>query len=131
MFKDIRFKIFFNIELIMPWLVLICGIPAIYYDNASYKEYMSAGASETYLHLDKMFDTFYYSTMSLGAIIILLELLIGFGAFILMLVNLFKKRKEKYSISRKLVLWICPLFFSIGTLILMLMVHTFTYGMGV
>ena len=131
MFQDIRFKVFFYIELIMPWLVLVCGIPAIYFDQKSYKEYLSSGASETYLHLDKMFDTFYYSTMSLGAIIILLELVIGFGAFLLMLVNLFKKRKEKYSISRKLVLWICPLFFSIGTLILMFLVHTFTYGMGV
>lgn len=111
----------------MPWLVLVVGIPAIKYFAEGSRLYRETGTTAEYLRASQLFDVFYNISMYSGAVIVVLELLIsvmGIIRFVQALIS-----KEKYN------MWdivFCPWIFAFGTLLLMfLVVHTFTYGMGI
>lgn len=111
---------------IMPWLVLVPGIPAIKYFAEGSRLYREAGTTAAYLRASELFDMFYNFSMYSGAVIVVLELLVSVTG----LICLVKTRisKEKYNFWDVVF---CPWMFVFGTLLLMFFVHTFTYGMGI
>ncbi len=131
MFKDKRFIIPWLAEWIMPWLVLIAGIPAFYYFNESGQLWRKYGNGPEYEQTHELFVSFYDATMNIGVIVIFLELLLALIAFILLIINIYKKNQKPFAITKPLILWLCPGVFVFGTLLLMLLVHTFTYGMSI
>lgn len=131
MFKDKKFTIPCLAEWIMPWLVLIPGIPAFYYFNESGQLWRKYGDGPEYEQAHELFVSFYDAVMSTGVIVIFLELLLALVAFILLIISFCKKDRKPFAITKPLILWLCPGVFVFGTLLLMLFVHTFTYGMGI
>jgi len=117
MFFNKRFTIIFCIEMLLPWLVLVCGIPAIYY-------YQQVNQIE-------IMELFYTAAMVTGVVIVLIELVIGGISFVWMITLLFQNSGVKYSVSRKLVVWLCSGECVIGTLLLMLLVQGLTYAQSV
>jgi len=131
MFKSKKFKLAYWAEMLPPWLVLVIGIPAIYYFDVCYDTYNNGHPGEEYYHADKMFDLFYHLSMVTGGFVLALEIVAGIIAFVWLICNLVKRDKPRYSIARPLVLWLCPGLCVFGTLFLMLVVNTLTYGMSV
>ena len=126
-----KYKILKKIEVILPWLVLLPGIPAICYFGTGSKEYFYSGSTDKYIHLSEMFKLFYDLAMIVGIVIVILEILIGFVCIILSIINLLKYKKIDNNVKTCFVLGVKPILYSFGTLILMFIVHAFTYGMGV
>ena len=131
MFKDKRFTIPFIAELIMPWLILIPGVIANYYFFEESRTYNSGNPTPEYYRAKELFEQFYSLAMGGGVFIIFAECIIRLVGFIWMAANIFKKNKKSYCIMKPLVLWLCPHVFTFGTLLLMLLIHAFTYGMGI
>lgn len=131
MFKDKKFTIPFIIEIVLPWLVLVFGIPAASYFTLESQSYNNGQPLDTYYQAKEMFHLFYGLAMGTGLVIIIIESIIAITAFIWMLVNICRKNKERFCIVKPLILWFCPNFFVFGTLLLMLLVQAFTYGQGV
>lgn len=131
MFKDKKFTIPCLAEWIMPWLVLIPGIPAFYYFDESSQLWRKYGDGPEYEQAHELFVSFYDAAMTTGGVMIGMELLLAFVGFIWLIVSLCKKNKEAFAIIKPLILWLCPGIFVFGTLLLMLLVHTFTYGMSI
>ena len=131
MLKDKKFTIPCLAEWIMPWLVLIPGIPAFYYFDQAGQLWRKYGDGSEYQQAHEQFETFYDAAMTTGGIAIFLELLLALAGFIWMIISLCKKNKEHFAIIKPLMLWLCPGAFVFGTLLLMLLVHTFTYGMSI
>lgn len=111
----------------MPWLVLVPGIPAIKFFHEGSRLYREAGTTAEYLRASGLFDLFYNISMYSGAVIIVLELSISLIGLIGLVRNWISKEKSN--------LWdvaLCPWLFAFGTFLLMfLVIHTFTYGMGI
>lgn len=129
--RDKKFIILFIVEIVLPWLVLAFGIPAIYYCDRSYQYYSGGLTIEEHHYAAVMLYVFHRLSMCTGLVVILTELIIGFAAFIWMIVNISQKKKERFCIIKPLVLWLCPGLFTIGTFFLMLLVSVFTYGQSV
>ncbi len=116
MFKDKKYSILWIVELILPWLVLVFGIPAGMVFSTD---------------RDELFRIFYGLAMGGGVVILVIEAAVGLAGFVWMTVNICRKKKEPFSIERPLMLWICSFGFIICTLLLMLFVQGITYGQGV
>ena len=127
MFKDKKFTIPFIAELIMPCLILIPGILAHIFYMKSYTAY---GTPE-YQTIQQLEELFYILAMGGGMLIIFLECIIGFISFVFMIINICTQKKEPYCIIKPLILWLSPLAFNFGTLILMFLVQIFTYAQSV
>lgn len=131
MFKDKKFTIPFIIGIILPWLVLAFGIPAVNYFSLGSQNYNNGQPGPEYYQAKEMFDLFYGLAMGTGLVVVIIESVIAITAFIWMIVNICRKNKERFCIVKPLILWLCPNFFVFGTLLLMLLVQGFTYGQGV
>lgn len=129
MFKSVKTKLILAAELIMPWLTLIGGIPAIYYWQKSDKEWRIEYNSEAYFHAESMFESFYNIAMIIGWVVIAAEIIISFVSLILMIISIVKK--TKCITAKMLGLFVCGNFCALGTGILMFLILAFTYGMGV
>ncbi len=129
MFRDKKFTIPFIAELIMPWLILIPGIPAIIYCSKSSSSFRYDGPGPQYEAISNLFHQFYDASMTTGIIVILLELVIGLIGLIWLTIGTGKKNPNPSYTTYPLILFLCPIIF--GTLILMFFVHAFTYGMGI
>ena len=130
-FKDKKFTIPFITGVVLPWLVLVFGIPAVRYFILAGQTYNNGNPGAEYYQADKLFEVFYGLAMGTGLVVIMIELIIAVTAFIFMIVNIFRKDKERFCIIKPFVLWLCPGVFVFGTLILMLLVQGFTYGQSV
>ena len=116
MFKSKKFVVVLLIELIFPWLILVGGIPAgIYFVNGD---------------IEKL-EFFYGLAMCTVLVSLITEFIIGFVSFIMMLVCIIQNSGVKYSVSRKVLLWICSIFCIFGTLFMMLLVQLLTYARGI
>ena len=131
MFKEWKFGTAFALELMLPWFVLICGNPAIYWFSASSRAYREQYNGEKYKMASAMFDSCYEVAMATGWIAVVLEVLIGLVGLVLLIIALVKKPKAEYSVCRPLAMWLCSAPCAVGTLALMFFVLVFTYGMGV
>lgn len=129
--RDKKFIILFIVEIVLPWLVLAFGIPAIYYCHKGYQYYSGGITIEEHHYAAVMLYVFHSLSMGTGLVVILTELIIGFASFIWMIVNISQKKKERFCIIKPLVLWLCPVLFTIGTFFLMIVVSIFTYGQSV
>lgn len=129
LFQSKKTKIALAAELIMPWLVLAGGIPAVYYWQMSYEEWRIEYNSEAYLRTSEMFGLFFKIAMITGAVVITLEVIISLVSLVLMIISITKKTKcVTYTM---LVLFLCAALCVSGTGILMFLTLVFTYGMGV
>lgn len=117
MFANKKFLSIFVAETILPWIVALLGIVDV--------SLFSANTSDT-------FEVMYKITMFYAIGLAVLLLFVGFGAFVLMLMNIFGKSKgEKYSVARPLLIWIYSGVCVVGTLFLLLSVAACTYGQSV
>lgn len=129
MFGSIKTKIALAAELIMPWLVMVCGIPAFYWWDKLHKEWNIEHYSQAYYHASDMCSAFYYGAMFIGVAVMLAEGVIAIVSFVFMLKAL--KNKEKCVVNTMVALIIGSVICSFGTAILMILVLAFTYGQGV
>ena len=129
MFGSVKTKIALAAELIMPWLVMVCGIPAIYWWGRLNEEWKTEHYSQAYYHASDLCSAFYYGAMVTGVLIMLAEGVIAMVSFVFMLKAL--KNKEKCVTYTMVVLIVGSIICSIGTAFLMLIVLIFTYGQGV
>ncbi len=129
MFGSVKTKIALAAELIMPWLVLVGGIPAIYFWVKTGEEWQKEYNSPAYFHASDMLELFYNMAMVTGAIVIVAETIIAVVSFILMIISVIKKTK---CVTRTMaVLFVCGILCSFGTAALMLVVLILTYAQGI
>ncbi len=129
LFQSRKSRIALAAELIMPWLTLICGIPAFYYWQKAQEEWHIEYNSEAYFRASEMFDMFFNAAMVIGVAVIIAEVIISLVSLVLMIISITKKTKcVTYSM---LTLFLCSAPCILGTGILMFLILTFTYGMGV
>lgn len=126
MFQDKSFKKNYITSAIMPWLVCIPGLLAIVFFQKE-SDYFMAGLLEKSNRAGQLFECFYFCTMVLGVILVVVLGVRG----LVSLLDAFHSTKEKYSAARPLVNWIWSGVCSLVTLLLMLLIHAFTYGMSV
>lgn len=131
MFQNKKFTITWIAEWIMPWLVLLPGIPAIYYWGVKSQMWKQYGPSPEFESANKIFETLFGLAICTGLIVMVLEFLLSLIGFIWLWVNVCKKEKDSYFIAHPILIWTSPWFFIPGTLFLMLFVNTFTYAMGI
>ena len=116
MFHNKQPKIFLLLEFFLPLLVIPFGIVAIF-----------CYTSDAWAPLE-----FWHSAaMLIGVTVCLTEIILGFVSFILMFVNLFRQNKIPHATAENLILWFSSGIFLIGTLLLMLLVQSFTYAQSV
>lgn len=137
MLKDKKYLILRIIEWVMPWLVLIGGIPAIYSYNKTnrlYYEYYPIWSEEVpadiamlYERMNDLFHVSYRIAMWTGVIAVAIEIIIGTIGLVTLIINASDKKPVKESV----ILWLSPFLFVAGTLLLMFIVLVFTYGIGV
>lgn len=113
--KNIELKIRI-IQSILPWLILICGIPAV----ICYAEY-------DFVRL----EIFYKAGMLTGVLSITAELVIGVVFLVSAIVSAITKKNGKYSVWEKIGTFAYSVICVIGTLLLMLLLLGLTYGQGV
>ncbi len=129
MFKSVKTKIALAAELIMPYLVLVSGIPAIYYWQKTGEEWRIEYNSEAYFHASEMLELFYNMAMITGVAVIIAEIIISVVSLILMIISIVKKTK---CVTKTMaVLFGCGLLSSFGTAVLMMFVLIFTYAQGI
>lgn len=115
---------------VLPWLILLFGVPAIYFFDRSGEAYRQIGSTLEYEKYHKLFDLFYALSMGCGVFVILLEFVISAIGLSQMIQA--RSQKEDTTVIHKFrSQWLRPALYILGTLLLMLLVHTFTYGMGV
>lgn len=131
MFKEWKFGTAFALELMLPWLVMASGWPAIYYFFEAGRIYREQYDCAEYQLANEIFHNCYDMAMVTGAVVAVLEALLGITALILLISALVQKSKAEYSVCRPLILWLCGAPCAVGALLLMLFVNTFTYGMGI
>ena len=117
MFSSKKFKIIFIIEMILPYLTLVCGIPAIYYYNNT----------DNY----EMLEFWHSTAFIIGLIFMIIEYIGGVVAFIWMVVSLYQNTGIKYSVSRKLLAWVCSRACIVAIIISLLIIQMFTYAQSV
>lgn len=130
MFKSKQFLFLFIVETVMPWLTAVIGLFAILNFHSA-GQYYRQHLMDDYEKAEKLFETFYRMTMTYGVCLLIALFVIGFVAFIMMLVRLLGSKKEKYIVARPLIIWIYSGVCMVGTLLLILLTAGFTYGMSV
>ena len=104
------------IQILLPWLILICGIPAVIcFSVCDFAR----------------FEVFYKLGMLTGLFSMIAELAIGVACLISAIVSAITKKNGKYSIAAKIGIWLYSLVCIVGTALLMLLLQGFTYGQGV
>lgn len=78
MFKNRKFTVLWIAEWIMPWLVMVPGIPAIYFCQQDYYE---------------LFEFFYSAATISALVIVILLIVISLGGFVWLWVNVFRKER--------------------------------------
>lgn len=129
MFGSIKTKIALAAELIMPWLVLIGGIPAIYFWVKTGEEWRKEYNSPAYFHASDMLELFYNIAMVTGVVVIITETVIAVVSLILMIISVAKK--TKCVTGTMALLFGCGVLCSFGTVVLMFFVLIFTYAQGI
>ena len=115
--KKNALSLILKIEKIIPWLVLVGGIPAICCWFAGYYELLEA---------------FYSITMITGQAILVLEFVLGIISLILLITLIVNKNtRNKENIILGVSSWLCSAFCMAGTFILILLVISFTYAQGI
>ncbi|MEE0264267.1 MAG: hypothetical protein UD936_01435 [Acutalibacteraceae bacterium] len=113
--KNIKSKVRI-IQSILPWLILICGVPAI----ICYAKY-------DFVRL----EIFYKTGMLTGVLSITAELVIGVVFLISAIVSAITKKNGRFSVWQKVGTLAYSVICSIGTLLLMLLLLGLTYAQGV
>lgn len=131
MFKNKKLLIMWITEWILPWLVLIPGIPAIACWSKAHNIWMQYGDCPEYEKINHLFHSFYNAAMGTGGVVLLTEIGFFFVFLVRFLIRVFRKNIESNSPQQFIGLWLAPLFFIPGTLLLIFFVHVFTYGMGI
>lgn len=115
--KKKALSLIFRIEMILPWLVLVGGIPAICCWFGEYYELLEA---------------FYSIAMITGQAVLVLELILGIISLILLITFIANKNTRcKENIISGVSSWLCSAFCMVGTFILVLLVISFTYAQGI
>ena len=132
MFKNnMKYAICIVVETILPWLVSISGFLAFLFCDSSHDTYNGGDYGPEHLEYESLFLFWYNITYIIGWIVVLIEWILSMISFIAMIINITNKAREKYSIIKPFVNWLYSGFCILGTSLLMLLVHAFTYGMGV
>lgn len=124
------YKKIYMIERILPWLVLVGGIPSIFFWNASSTAWYADRMVE-YERYSNLLEIFHTISLGTGVIVVLAEVIFGSIALVGLMVDIIKKSdsQENKAVKKRI-------FWSSGglvilTLFLMLLVQGFTYGQGV
>ena len=129
LFHSKKSKIALAVEIIIPWLILIGSIPAIYWWFESDRQWRMEYNSEAYIHAESMFNIFYSVAMSIGVIALTAEAITFIVSLILMIISVVRKTK---CLTFKMLIFVACAFLGVmGTEILMVLTHVFTYGMGI
>ena len=132
MFKhNMKYAICIVGETILPWLVLIGGFEAILYFDYSGDTYNGGNYGPDYLEYNSLFHLWYNIAIITGWIVVTIEWILSIVSFIVMIINITNKAREKHSIIKPLISWLYSGFCILGTLLLMLLVHSFKYGMSI
>ena len=128
LFHSRKSKIALAVELIIPWLILIGSIPAIYWWFESDRQWRMEYNSEAYIHAESMFIIFYSVAMSIGVIALTAEAITFIVSLVMMIISIV--RKTKCATFKMLIFAACAFLGVMGAEILMILNHIFTYGMG-
>lgn len=129
LFHSKRSKIALAVEIIIPWLILIGSIPAIYWWFESDRQWRMEYNSEAYIHAESMFNIFYSVAMSIGVIALTAEAITFIVSLIMMIISVVRKTK---CLTFKMLIFVACAFLGVmGAEILMVLTHVFTYGMGI
>ena len=129
LFQSRKSRIALAAELIMPWLTLICGIPAFYYWQKSREEWRIEYNSEEYHRASDMLDFFFNGAMITGTAVIIAEIIIAIVSLVFMIISVVKKQKCITYTMLVLIFIAIPCVF--GTAVLMFLILGFTYGQGI
>ena len=129
LFQSKKTEIALAAELIMPWLVLVCGIPAVYYWQKSCEEWRIEYNSEAYHQASNMLDLFFNGAMITGVTVIIAEIIIAIVSLVFMVISVIKK--QKCITYTMLILIFIAISCVLGTAVLMFSVLGFTYGQGI
>lgn len=115
--KKKALSLILKIEKIIPWLVLVGGIPAVCCWFGEYYE---------------LLEIFYSIAMITGQVVLVLEFILGIISLILLITFIVnKKNRCKENIILGVSSWLCSAFCMAGTFILVLLVISFTYAQGI
>lgn len=129
LFHSKKSKIALAVEIIIPWLILIGSIPAIYWWFESDRQWRMEYNSEAYIHAESMFNIFYSVAMSIGVIALAAEAITFIVSLIMMIISVVRKTK---CLTFKMLIFVACAFLGVmGAEILMVLTHVFTYGMGI
>lgn len=129
LFHSKKSKIALAVEIIIPWLILIGSIPAIYWWFESDRQWRMEYNSEAYIHAESMFNIFYSVAMSTGVIAMTAEAITFIVSLIMMIISVVRKTK---CLTFKMLIFVACAFLGVmGAEILMVLTHVFTYGMGI
>ena len=129
LFHSRKSKIALAVEIIIPWLILIGSIPAIYWWFESDRQWRMEYNSEAYIHAESMFNIFYSVAMSIGVIALTAEAITFIVSLIMMIISVVRKTK---CLTFKMLIFVSCAFLGVmGAEILMVLTHVFTYGMGI
>lgn len=129
LFHSKKSKIALAVEIIIPWLILIGSIPAIYWWFESDRQWRMEYNSEAYIHAESMFNIFYSVAMSIGVIAMTAEAITFIVSLIMMIISVVRKTK---CLTFKMLIFVACAFLGVmGAEILMVLTHVFTYGMGI
>lgn len=129
LFHSKKSKIALAVEIIIPWLILIGSIPAIYWWFESDRQWRMEYNSEAYIHAESMFNIFYSVAMSTGVIALTAEAITFIVSLIMMIISVVRKTK---CLTFKMLIFVACAFLGVmGAEILMVLTHVFTYGMGI
>ncbi len=114
MLDDKKIKTLLIIEFILPWTVLLTGIPAIiFYDHNN----------------SAMLDIFFSISLIITVIATAAESIFSLIGLISIIMRLCDNSKP--SVMTSAILWICGGLFSFGTVLLMFIVNIFTYAQSI
>ena len=116
MFRDKKLRVIFIAEIVIPYMIFVFGIPAIYcYANENWE----------------MLDICYPIAMITGLVVFVMEFVIGIIGIVELIRNLSVKNKDKSCILGNLVIGFCSVIFMAQTLLFVLCVQLFTYAQSV
>ena len=116
MFQDKKLRVTFIVEIVLPYLIFVFGIPAINcYAN----------------HNWDIVEIRYPIAIGTGLVVLFAELAIGIVGIAELVRNLITRNKDKYCILGNVVIGFCSVVFMAETLFFMLCVALLTYGQSV
>ncbi len=134
MFKSQKFTALFVAELALPLIILLEGVPTIYFWNLRtdiyYRQHLPSDSAE-YIAASDKFDFFFNLTMISGLVVLISMIVIGFAATIIMVADLAKKTPKERRTTRCIVIMAGGIFCNLAVLLIMFVVLVFTYGQGV